>query len=119
MIGIRKEPQGDVAQKEEIRKRVLSRKRIVTQVINSHLMILHIIQFLLLHIDWFHLLYPNLEEVRDLTIQGSCQIMHMAIVLLLRLREIYNKVEIQLRIRNQLMRKILEISIVQNSLIAS
>ena len=45
--------------------------------------------------------------------------MHMAIVLLLRLREIYNKVEIQIGVINQLIRKILEISIVQNSLIAS
>ena len=64
------------------------------QVINSHLMILHILQFLLLHIDWFHQLYLNLEEVRDLIILRSWQIIHMAIVLLLRLREIYNKVEI-------------------------
>ena len=56
------------------------------QVINGHLMILHILQFLLLHIDQFHLLYLNLEEVRDLAIQGSCQIMHMAIILLLILR---------------------------------
>ena len=70
------------------------------QVINSHLMILHILQFLLLHIDRFHQLYLNQEEVRDLIILGSCQIMHMAIVLLLRLREIYNKVEIQIGIRN-------------------
>ena len=79
----------------------------------------HILQFLPLHIDWFHQLYPNQGEVRDFVILGSCQIMHMAIVLLLRLKEIYNKVEIQIRIRNQQMRKILEISIVQNSLITS
>ena len=70
------------------------------QLINSHLMILHILQFLLPYIDQFHLLYLSLEEVRDLAIHGSCQIMHMAIILLLRLREIYNKVEIQIRIRN-------------------
>ena len=76
------------------------------QVINSHLMILHILQFLLSHIDRFHQLYLNQGEVRDLVIQGSCQIMHMAIVLLFRLREIYNKVQIQIRIRNQPMRKI-------------
>ena len=68
------------------------------QVINSHLIILHIPHFLLLHIHWFYLLYLNLGEVRNLIIQGSCQIMHMAIVLLLRLREIYNKVEIQIEI---------------------
>ena len=42
------------------------------QVINSHLMILHILHILLLHVGWCHLLYPNRKEDRELTILGSC-----------------------------------------------